>query len=227
MTHKKDLVSLRWGLLQNGSDMSTTRDLLNDMYCILLRCGSFQNGSGMFTKSTREGGSFRTMICDMEANSLYCNYMEIGMLSHLLYSSLGLQLGYKVICFFQKGVQHICSNLTNYRNCSRLDLYCENTSAHALKAVVNVRYMLETTASLTLVACQTVYRFKAKALWETYKIHFREKRHLSIDVSLSHCSTIEVRVFFFYTSTVRYSTVSDTFMKDSGLISVQSQHGFT
>lgn len=26
---------------------------------------------------------------------------------------------------------------------------------------------------------------------------------------------------------VRYSTVSDTFMKDSGIISVQSQHGLT
>lgn len=30
-----------------------------------------------------------------------CIYMESGMLSHLLYSSLGLQLGYKVICFYR------------------------------------------------------------------------------------------------------------------------------
>lgn len=36
----------------------------------------------------------------------------------------------------------------------RFKLYCENTSAHALKAVVNVRDMLEITASLTLLACK-------------------------------------------------------------------------
>lgn len=30
-----------------------------------------------------------------------------------------------------------------------------------------------------------------------------------------------------FTSTVKYSTVSDTFMKDSRIISVQSQHGLT
>lgn len=45
------------------------------------------------------------------------------------------------------------SNLTNYRNCA---LYCEYTLAHALKSVVNIRCMLEITASLTLLACQTV-----------------------------------------------------------------------
>lgn len=53
MEHKRYLV-LRWVSFQNGSDMSTARDLLNDMYCVPLRCGSFQNESGMFTKLTRE-----------------------------------------------------------------------------------------------------------------------------------------------------------------------------
>lgn len=31
---------------------------------------------------------------------LYCNYMETGMVSHLLYSSLGLQLGCENYMFF-------------------------------------------------------------------------------------------------------------------------------
>lgn len=116
MTHKRYLEPLRWGSFQNGSDMSATTDQLNGMYYILLRYGSFQNESGMFTKINQRSGPFRTMMCGMEAYRLYCNYMEIEMLSHLLYSSLGLQLGYKVICFFQKCVQHMFINLTNYRN---------------------------------------------------------------------------------------------------------------
>lgn len=82
-----------------------------------------------------------------------CIYMGSGMLSHLLYSSLGLQLGYKVL-FFSEMRQHMSMNLTNYRN-SMLYLYCDYTSAHAVKAVVSVRYMLDITKGLTSLARQT------------------------------------------------------------------------
>lgn len=44
----------------------------------------------------------------------------------------------------------------------KLDLYCKYTLAHAVKAVVSVRRMLEITKSLTLLVCQTGYTFKQK-----------------------------------------------------------------
>lgn len=88
--------------------MSATRDLRNDMYHILrLRCGSFQNEPNMFTKLIREVAW--AMMRGMEANNLYWHYEEIGMLSHLLYSSLGLQLGYKVIYIIFRGFSNIIS----------------------------------------------------------------------------------------------------------------------
>lgn len=112
--------------------MSTTKYLLNDMYYILrLRCGSFQNEPDMFTKSTREVA--KAMKRGMEANSLYQHCVEIGMLSHLLYSSLGLQLGYKVIYIFQKLVQHNFINLTDY-SCAIVTKVLNQISAHAAKA---------------------------------------------------------------------------------------------
>lgn len=111
--------------------MSTTKDLLNDMYYILrLKCGSFQNEPDMLRKSIRVAWAMKR---GMEANSLYQHYVEIGMLSHLLYSSLGLQLGYKVIYIFQKLVQNIFINLTNY-SCAIFIENCNQTSAHAAKA---------------------------------------------------------------------------------------------
>lgn len=51
----------------------------------------------------------RAMKRGMEANSLYRHYVEIGMLSHLLYSSLGLQLGYKVIYIIFRSLSNIIS----------------------------------------------------------------------------------------------------------------------
>lgn len=88
--------------------MSTTRNLLNDMYHILrLRCGSFQNEPDMFTKSIR--GVAWAMKRGMGANNRYWHYVEIGMLSHLLYSSLGLQLGYKVIYILFRSLSNIIS----------------------------------------------------------------------------------------------------------------------
>lgn len=62
----------------------------------------------------------------MEANNLYRHYVEIGMLSHLLYSSLGLQLGCKVIYSFQKFVQHNFIDLTNY-SCAIFTMNCTQT----------------------------------------------------------------------------------------------------
>lgn len=67
---KTSKVSVGWGSFQEWiwhvNGMSTTKDLLHDMYCILLRCGSFQNESGMCTKSIRE--VVRAMMCSMDAN---------------------------------------------------------------------------------------------------------------------------------------------------------------
>lgn len=147
---------------QNGSDMSTTRDLLNDMYCVSLRCGSFQNESGMLQNQPEKWIIQNHDMWHGGIRSL-CNYMGVGMLSHLLYSSLGLQLGYKVVYFLKKCVQQT-TNLTNYRNCvkTRFVLWVHCTSAHALRAIVNVRCMLEITTSLTLLACQIFYKFKEK-----------------------------------------------------------------
>lgn len=109
---KKKKKSFRWGFIpkwiRHVNGMSTTRDLLNDMYHILrLRCGSFQNEPDMFTKLIREVAW--AMKRGMEANNLYRHYVEIGMLSHLLYSSLGLQLGYKVICILFRSLSNIIS----------------------------------------------------------------------------------------------------------------------
>lgn len=96
----------KWIRHVNG--MSTSRDLLNDMYHILrLRCGSFQNEPDMSSKSIIKAA--RAMKSGMEANNLYRHYVEIGMLSHLLYSSLGLQLGYKVICILFRSLSNIIS----------------------------------------------------------------------------------------------------------------------
>ena len=97
MTHKRYLVPLRWDSFQNGLDMSTTRDLLNDMYCIQLRCGSFQNESGL----QNQPGRWIIENHDMRHGGIQSLQLHGNrMLSHLLYSSLGLQLGYKVVYMF-------------------------------------------------------------------------------------------------------------------------------
>ena len=103
---------IHYGSFQNGTNMSATRDMLNGMYFTLLRCGSFKNGSGMFTETAREVDRSESWCAAWRRT--VSMQLHGGMQSHLLYSSLGLQLGYRVICFFQKYVQHtfICFSQT-------------------------------------------------------------------------------------------------------------------
>lgn len=118
MTHKRYLVPLRWGSFQDGSDMSTTRDLINDMYCILLRCGSFQNESGVFTKSTREVDHSKTMMCIMEAHSLYVTTWELNAVSPSIFQ-FGPPAGVQSYIYIFRMRQHMFINLTNYMNCAK------------------------------------------------------------------------------------------------------------
>lgn len=128
----------KWIWHVNG--MSTTRDLLHDMYCILLRCGSFQNESGMFTKSI--GDVVRAMMCGMEANCIVTTWKLRWCLTFYIpvwASSWGTRL-----YIFFSNVFNIFSLFLQTTAVLIFYLHCENTSAHALKAVINVRNMLDT-----------------------------------------------------------------------------------
>lgn len=115
------------------------------------------------------------------------------MLSHLLYSSLGLQLGYRVVYIFRNMPTIYSVIWQTTGTVLTLGMYCEYSSAHALKAV-NVRGMLGITASLTLGACQTLYKFKQKHYEKHIKYTLGGKSCLSIMLILSHSSTMIIRV---------------------------------
>lgn len=101
---------VHYGSLQNETNMLATTNMLNDIYHLLVRCCAFKNGSDMFTESARDVDHSKSWCL---AWSCKTSMQLNGMLSHLLYSSLCLRLGYKVIYFFQKYVQHFCFFFTN------------------------------------------------------------------------------------------------------------------
>lgn len=67
------------GHSKDDSDMSMScrlqKDPLHDMYCVLLGCRSFQNESGMCTKSIEV---VRAMVCSMDAKDYTATTWKLG-----------------------------------------------------------------------------------------------------------------------------------------------------